>query len=278
MSETTTTLLSALTPDVLKIAETVKTAANAFGKARDNLSTALYNLAKTDAHTRAGLSFKVFGPRLASEMGFEVSPTHCTNAVVIGSAKAVCPNECKGLGDTVILRSAEAVGGTEDVENLGAFLSEVKAAGGRVDDVKTVKAVREGGSAHVDRESEAIRKAAEAIGKVWKADAIGQTHALASVARTLGLTGVAEMIEMGRDAVEMAAVRKAAAVAADAAVKAEATRKAARPSAEAVAEAAARMAAADAKAEREFNEAAEKSEAAAAELAIAKGRKGRKAK
>ena len=276
MSETTTSLLSALTPDVLKIAETVKTAANAFGKARDNLSTALYNLAATDAHTRAGLSFKVFGPRLAAEMGFEVSPTHCTNAVVIGSAKAACPAECKGLGDTVILRSAEAIGGTEDAENLGAFLNEVKAAGGRVDDVKTVKAVREGGSAHVDRESEAIRKAAEAIGKVWKADAIGQTHALASVARTLGLTGVAEMLEMGRDAVEMAAVRKAATVAAATAVKAEATRKAARPSAEAVAEAAARMAEADAKAEREFIEAAEKAEAAAAELAIAKGRKGRK--
>lgn len=250
MSETkTATLVSALTPDVLKIAETVKTAATAFGKARDNLSVALYNLAKTEAHTRAGLPFKVFGPRLAAEMGFEVSASHCTNAVVIGSAKAACPTECKDLGDTVILRSAEAIGGTEDAENLGAFLSEVKAAGGRVDDVKTVKAVREGGSAHVDREAEAIRKAAEALGKVWKADAIGQTHALASVARTLGLTGVAEMIEMGRDAIEMAAIRKAAAKAAEAATVAEAPRKAARPSAEAVAEAAARMAEADRKAE-----------------------------
>lgn len=279
MSETAT-LLSALSPDVLKIAETVKTAANAFGKARDNLSTALYNLAKTEAHTRAGLPFKVFGPRLAAEMGFEVSASHCTNAVVIGAAKAACPTECKGLGDTVILRSAEAIGGTEDAEDLASFLSEVKAAGGRVDDVKTVKAVREGGSAHVDREAEAIRKAAEALGKVWKADAIGQTHALASVARTLGLTGVAEMLEMGRDAIEMAAVRKAAAKAAEAATVAEAKRKAARPSADAVAEAAARMAAADAKADWAAKAAAEAAERAAkAEAAgrppIRKARKGK---
>lgn len=275
MSETkTATLVSALTPDVLKIAETVKTAATAFGKARDNLSTALYNLAKTEAHTRAGLSFKVFGPRLAAEMGFEVSASHCTNAVVIGSAKAACPSECKGLGDTVILRSAEAIGGTEDAENLGAFLSEVKAAGGRVDDVKTVKAARLGGSAKVDREAEAIRKAAETLGKVWKDDAIGQTNALASVASALGLTGVAEMLRLGRDAIEAAAVRKAAAA------ETVAVRKPARPSAEAVAEAAARMAAADAKADWAAKAAAKAAaDAAKAEAAgkppIRKARKGK---
>jgi hypothetical protein len=267
------TLVSALSPDVRKIAEAVKTAATAFGKARDNLSTALYNLAKTDAHTRAGLPFKVFGPRLAAEMGFEVSPTHCTNAVVIGSAKAACPVECKGLGDTVILRSAEAIGGTEDAEDLAAFLSEVKAAGGRVDDVKAVKAARKGGSAKVDRESIAIRNAAEAIGKVWRDDALGQTAALASVARALGLNAVADTIMMGRDAIAAEAVRKALAKA-----EPEAVRKAARPNAETVAAAAARMAEADAKAERKAIEAAERAEEAAAELAIAKGRKARKAK
>lgn len=252
MSEAkTATLVSALTPDVRKIAEAVKTAATAFGKARDNLSTALYNLAKTDAHTRAGLPFKVFGPRLAAEMGFEVSASHCTNAVKIGTAKAVSPAECKGLGDTVILRSVEALGrgeafGEDDAEDLSAFLSEVKAAGGRVDDVKAVKAAKAGGSAKVDRETEAVRKAAEALGKVWKDDALGQTAALASVARALGLNAVADTIMMGRDAIAAEAVRKALAKA-----EPEAKRKAARPSAEAVAEAASRMAEADAKAEAE---------------------------
>lgn len=250
MSETkTAALVAALSPAERKIAEAVKTAATAFGKARDNLSVALFNLAKTEAHTRAGLPFKVFGPRLAAEMGFEVSPTHCTNAVKIGTAKTVSPEACKGIGDTVILRSVEALGrgesfGEDDAEDLSAFLSEVKAAGGRVDDVKAVKAARAGGSAHVDRETEAIRKAAEAIGKVWKADALGQTHALASVAQALGLIGVAEMLRLGRDAIEAAAVRKA-----EAKSEPKAVRKAARPSAEDVAAAAARMAAADAKAE-----------------------------
>jgi len=245
MSETKS-LLSTLSPDVLKIAEAVKTAATAFGKARDNLSAALYRLAKTGAHETAGLPFKVFGPRLAAEMGFEVSPSHCTNAVVIGSAKAAAPAACAGLGDTVILRSAEAVGGTEDAETLASFLDEVKAAGGRCDDVKSVKAARSGGAEKRDAEAIAIQKAADAIGKVWKSDAMGQTAALASVARALGLSGVADTIMMGRDAIAAEAVRKALAKGTE--PDAAHARRKARPSAEAVADAAARMAAADAKA------------------------------
>lgn len=243
--EAKATILSRIPPAASAIVKRVVDAGKAFGKARATLGSALFDLHKARVAEAIGVDFDTLALGIATESGFELSRSTLRNAVRIGTVREAAPDAVKGLGDTVVLRMAEALGeAADDPAAVRDFATAVKAEGGTTESVRKVRAAKMGGQSGPDRESVAISKAAEIIAKLWREDAVGQTRALASVARTLGLNGVAEMLELGRDAIEAAAIRKAAKAA-----EPEPTRKAARPSAERVAEAAARMAEADAKAE-----------------------------
>lgn len=238
------TILSRIPASASALVKRVVEAGKAFGKARSTLGKALHDLYKAKVAEAIGIDFDTLALGIANESGFDLSRSTLRNSVRIGTVRDAAPDAVKGLGDTVVLRMAEALGEkADDAEAVRDFATAVKAEGGTTESVRKVRAARSGGQSEPDREAAAILKAAEAIGKLWRDDAIGQTRALASVARSLGLNGVAEMLEIGRDAIEAAAVRKAAEAAP------ETTRKAARPSPEAVAAAAARMAEADRKAE-----------------------------